>query len=404
MVDASEHKQSVESSNLQIEHLAVQDELPRGYFRSPLFLGSMTAVGFGTACGIGGFAIVAPILGIINADLGPDPDIIWVALVYTLIIAIGMPLVGRVTDVFGRRYTFIGGTTLSLVGSVVCSRAQTINVLIGGMTLIGLGTSTQAGFFYVSAELVPAKYRFTTNATMYVFSLPLNAFGPAISYSAVLHTQQGWRTGFYVLVGLNFVTLLCWVLFYRPPTFQMKHKNEKKRTYIRNFDYLGMVLFAGGLLIFLLGLNWGGTAYAWDSAYVLGTLVVGAVAVVAFILWEVFVPLKEPLIPIRLIASPSWTASCILSGIGASLYYALSIVWPSMIAVLYSTGDIMQDGWIACLTGALWTLGQCFSGYIAKDLGWVKTQMITTITLSGIFLGCESPISSVGACVVADQY
>ena len=47
------------------------------------------------ARGVGGFALAAPNLGVINADIGPDPNIVWVSLVYTLTLAVGLLMVGR---------------------------------------------------------------------------------------------------------------------------------------------------------------------------------------------------------------------------------------------------------------------------------------------------------------------
>jgi len=58
---------------------------------------------------VGGFGLAAPLLGIINKDIGPDPNYVWVGLVYTLTSAIGQALVGRLSDLFGRRWFFIVG-------------------------------------------------------------------------------------------------------------------------------------------------------------------------------------------------------------------------------------------------------------------------------------------------------
>src|ERR1700761_7953247 len=63
----------------------LDDELPPGYFKSSFFLGSMLAIGLGLLAGVAGFGYAAPILGLINEDVGPDPNIVWVALVYTLV-------------------------------------------------------------------------------------------------------------------------------------------------------------------------------------------------------------------------------------------------------------------------------------------------------------------------------
>jgi MFS family permease len=129
---------------------ADETTLKPGYFTSSFFLGSMTAICLGLFAGVSGFAYAAPILAIINNDIGPDPNIVWVALVYTLTSAVCITLVGRISDIFGRRYMFIGGAIIGLVGSIVCARATSVNMMIGGMTLIGIGASTQLSYYFVS--------------------------------------------------------------------------------------------------------------------------------------------------------------------------------------------------------------------------------------------------------------
>jgi hypothetical protein len=54
-----------------VEFSADEHSLPPGYFKSSFFLGSMTAIGLGLMAGVAGFGYAAPILAIINADIGP---------------------------------------------------------------------------------------------------------------------------------------------------------------------------------------------------------------------------------------------------------------------------------------------------------------------------------------------
>jgi MFS family permease len=82
-------------------------------------------------------------LGYINADIGPNPNYVWVGLVYILTFAIAQLLVGRLSDLFGRRYFFISGTVLSLIGCIVSAVATSIPMLIGGTALLGLAASAQ---------------------------------------------------------------------------------------------------------------------------------------------------------------------------------------------------------------------------------------------------------------------
>lgn len=48
-----------------------QDELPPGYFKSPFFIGTMLALGTGLLAGVAGFGYAAPVLTLINNDIGP---------------------------------------------------------------------------------------------------------------------------------------------------------------------------------------------------------------------------------------------------------------------------------------------------------------------------------------------
>jgi hypothetical protein len=97
---AISEKQNVEDDVL---HGFQSDEnsLPKGYYRSPFFVGTMFATGLGLSAGVGGYALAAPELTVINADIGPDGNVTWVSLVYTLTLAVGLLLVGRLSDLFG---------------------------------------------------------------------------------------------------------------------------------------------------------------------------------------------------------------------------------------------------------------------------------------------------------------
>jgi MFS family permease len=88
-------------------------------------------------------------LGVINADIGPDARYTWISLVYNAALAVCIAPLGRVTDIFGRRWWFIGSGVVSVVGSIVCATANTIPVLIGGNVLLGVGTAAQLSFHYV---------------------------------------------------------------------------------------------------------------------------------------------------------------------------------------------------------------------------------------------------------------
>lgn len=68
----TEHHESYQNQqDTGVAFNADESSLPPGYFKSSFFLGSMTAIGLGLFAGVAGFGYAAPILGIINADIGP---------------------------------------------------------------------------------------------------------------------------------------------------------------------------------------------------------------------------------------------------------------------------------------------------------------------------------------------
>jgi hypothetical protein len=61
------HDDDAAGNNLELD----EDALPPGYFRSKFFLGTMAGIGLGLMAGVAAYGYAAPILGIIDADIGP---------------------------------------------------------------------------------------------------------------------------------------------------------------------------------------------------------------------------------------------------------------------------------------------------------------------------------------------
>jgi MFS family permease len=70
------------------------------------------------------------VLGIINADIGPDPRYVWISLVYNVVLGVMFLIVGRLSDIFGRRYFMIGGAVMGCLGAIICATAKSVPVLV----------------------------------------------------------------------------------------------------------------------------------------------------------------------------------------------------------------------------------------------------------------------------------
>lgn len=66
---------------------------------------------------------------------------------------------GPLSDMFGRRWFFIAGNILALIGGIVCSTAHSVRVVIIGMSFLGAGAAHQQMALAALAEIYPNKYR-----------------------------------------------------------------------------------------------------------------------------------------------------------------------------------------------------------------------------------------------------
>ncbi|KUL87588.1 hypothetical protein ZTR_05842 [Talaromyces verruculosus] len=346
-----------------------QNQLPAGYFYSPYFIGSYCAIGLAFACGTGGFALVAPILNDISRDLGEygSSNVNWVGIVYSLAQAVVLMLAGRLSDIFGRRWFFIIGSCIGLIGSIVGGTSSSLEQLIAGETLIGIAAGFQCSFFWVVAEIVPMKRRFIANAGLFLWTLPTNTLGPKIAATIQKNTSVKW--------------LILWFFFYHPPTFHMLHRTKKAKHLIMSFDFIGLILFSAGMILLLMGLNWGGSLYPWKSGYVLGTLLSGFVTLAVCVLYELYMPLEEPYLPLDLFKNIKYTSCVIWCAIAAMTFYAFGIIWPRAVPVLYPSLSQNDSATISGLVTMSFVLGQMSGPFCAN---WLPAK---SMVILGSFIG-----------------
>lgn len=69
---------------------------------------------------------------------------------------------------------------------------------------LGIASAPQLSFHFVLGELIPVKWRYVGNATLYIFTIAGSGLGPAIAYSFVVkHPNVSWRGVYWLLLGVN---------------------------------------------------------------------------------------------------------------------------------------------------------------------------------------------------------
>ncbi|KAK6069010.1 efflux pump antibiotic resistance [Seiridium cupressi] len=212
-------------------------------------------------------SVIVTALNSIISDIGGDTtEGFWIGTSYLLATTVVMPPMASVS--------------LFSIGSIMCSVAKNISVLLGGRAVQGLGGG---GIWVISllllTDIVPLRYRPKWWSVMSLGWAVGLVVGPLIGGAIAQHTT--WRWVFY----LNF-PFCAFGLVITPLLLTIKPRTETTREKVGRLDWIGGILFTASLTTFLFGLTAGGIQFAWNSATILAPLVVGFSGLVATGLWE----------------------------------------------------------------------------------------------------------------------
>ncbi|KAI5359648.1 Putative sugar transporter, major facilitator transporter Str1/Tri12, MFS transporter superfamily [Septoria linicola] len=367
------------SEALRHDHIAPEakgEDLPKGYYWSPSFIGTLAATCLAQISGYSGWVLPANTISLIVAELGPSEHAIWLAVSYQAGLSVGFLLIGRLSDIFGRRWLFTGCSMLAVVGNIVGSTARSVDVVIVCNSINGLAASGQLSFSVVLGELVPNKNRGVYNAIVQATGIPFSVFGPVIMRAFFQHTELTFRWCYIIGVIINTIAVVLYYFFYRPPNYSLLHAGGKPwAQQLKSFDWIGSLLFIFGLLVLLIGLNWAGGTYSWSDAHVLGAFFAGITTLVAFCVWEAHCPHEYPLMPMRLFLNYEYDAILICAAVAAMLYFCGVILWPGLIQSLFTT-SVSRIGWLSCVVGGGTIFGQILAGVGVRYIPRMKLQMI----------------------------
>ncbi|KAK5014999.1 hypothetical protein BJ546DRAFT_1060267 [Cryomyces antarcticus] len=103
---------AIHTETYNIDESALGHDLPKHYYLSPGFIGTVVALCLGNISNYLGWTMPSNSLLLINESIGPSSNIGWVALSYTLGLSVAFLIVGRLSDIFGRRW--LGYWTLQI--------------------------------------------------------------------------------------------------------------------------------------------------------------------------------------------------------------------------------------------------------------------------------------------------
>ncbi|KAM0752934.1 MFS general substrate transporter [Meredithblackwellia eburnea MCA 4105] len=312
-------------------------------------------------------------------ELKAGETISWVGTSY---LTSSQLIVGRLSDIFGRKNCLLACLAIFAAGDLLCGFAKTPIQLYVFRSFSGIGAGGINNMaMVVMSDVTSLRERNKWQGYITSSIAAGSAAGPFVG--AALVTKLSWRYLFWLIVP--FVAPCMFITWRFIPLKKVEGSVKEK---LRKVDYLGSFFSLAANICLLTGISSGGSLYPWKSSVVIGLIVAGVA------LWAVFIVIQWkvaalPVLPLRLFTyrSPS-IVICTFFLIGFAYYINLFYL-PRYFQTLLGLSPTMSATLLLALL-----LVQTFSGFINGQItrfsGQVKYQINIGFILFMIGVGLET--------------
>lgn len=318
--------------------------------------------------------IVVPAVPAMARDLKGFGQLSWIVSVYLLTSAAATPILGKLSDSYGRRNLLLISIVFFTACSLLCAAAGNLMEMVLFRALQGIGGAgllamSHAVIADVASPRERGRYQLYLSGTWGVASI----VGPLTG--GFLTDHLSWRAIFWINLPLGAAAfaLTGWALAQLPR--QARHASP--------IDYPGAALLTLAVVTTLLVLSWGGNEFAWNSPMILA--LGAAAAIAAFGLTVCERVRADALFPPRLFAN-----SITVSGFALSFFNAICMMGATFLLPLFFQfirgADAAASGTLLMPFLLAFVVLSYAGGKLARRLGRTKWLMVTASAATALGL------------------
>jgi predicted MFS family arabinose efflux permease len=232
------------------------------------------------------------------------------------------PIWTKSSDIWGRKPALLISVSMFAAASMVAALSTSMRMLIAARALQGVAAG---GLFQLVSVTISDLFSVRKRALYFGWMGAMWAIAGTIGplLGGVFAEKLTWRWCFWInlpICAFSFALLLLLLNVHNPRT--------RLRDGLQAIDWFGTASMLAVTVLLLLGLNFGGGTFAWNSVQVICLIVVGTCMIAAFIFSERRLA-KYPLMPLNVFKSVSNNATFVVAfghnmvSIGAEFYLPL---------------------------------------------------------------------------------
>ncbi|KAL4905576.1 hypothetical protein BDW74DRAFT_17936 [Aspergillus multicolor] len=337
--------------------------------------------------------ITATSIPSISSSLHSAAGYTWIGSAYLLSKAASGPIWVRISDIIGRKPTLLCSVTLFAAASILAATSETMRTLIASRALQGAAAGGVGQLVIVTISDV-----FSIRDRALWFGLLGGVWAVAGSAGPVLGgaltEKLSWRWCFWINLPICGAALFLLFFF-----LDVHNPRTPIRQGLYAIDWAGTLSIVAVTLLLLLGMEFGGTVFPWDSAVVICLIVLGVAMVGVFVLAEKKIA-RYPLIPLDLFRNWAVTGPFILAFAHGMVSFGVEYYLPLYFQAVKSVSPLNSG--LLILPMMVTEAGtDMLSGVLLHRLGryreitWVGVSLMTLGTGLYITLTPESPVAKI---------
>jgi len=294
---------------------------------------------------------------------------------------------GYLSDRIGKKAIIVTCCLIGIAGSVTSGTAHSIYQIIGGNILTGLANAGCIVSIAANQEIIPNRFRPYAMGFNQTVASCIAIMGTFIAAAFVKNNtggSGGWRWAYFFNACFYGLSAVAVFLAYHPPRTLLRQENSLKRLLV-DTDFLGFGIFTASLAALIIGLTWGGTTYAWNSARIIAILTVGCIGLVLFGLYE-WRFTTSGLLDHRMFGNANFPILLFVCAIDGMLLLGVNVIYAQEIADLFTT-DSIRIAVILCPYLITSSLGCLPAGILMGKTKSYRTLLVGALVWTSLWLG-----------------